>query len=203
MWFRGNLDLGSDRVPTCFSLISSPRLAAQVCYIGAESLKPTSATGRCNMVRVAEAMLADFEKLHYKILDKETRQLKIMNNAKEIAFTNWEELLARLPGYFSSRYAKSNLKPEQKSVPFYPQYILFFNLHVFMLSGNGSHQISPNDSQWLSRSGLAAWFFKSSSSTLPRLVIHHILSWDGLAMWITWHHKWLRLLSKSRQQQFS
>lgn len=61
--------------------------------------------GRKNIHRFVQAMKSDFDGLYYDLVVDGMVQLKD-THAKDFTPACWDELLARIPGYFQQKYSK-------------------------------------------------------------------------------------------------
>ena len=89
---------------------------SEVTYLTEHDLKPSSSTGRNNIIRFVNGMLRDFETIHHKLKDKDGK-VEIVTPGLDKVKIPWAELMVRLSPYFVTRYSKANLTPEQKGVP--------------------------------------------------------------------------------------
>ena len=81
---------------------SKAKQEKQVMYLTADDFG-NSIGGRKNIVRFIQAMRCDFNALYYELVVDGMVQLKD-THAKGFSPACWEELLSRIPGYFSQKY---------------------------------------------------------------------------------------------------
>lgn len=81
---------------------SKAKQEKQVMYLTADDFG-NSIGGRKNIVRFIQAMRCDFNALYFELVVDGMVQLKD-THAKGFSPACWEELLSRIPGYFSQKY---------------------------------------------------------------------------------------------------
>ena len=85
----------------CKAKVKSDR---QVLYLTADDFGH-NVQGRKNIQRFVHAMKCDFDALYYDLVVDGKVQLKD-THSKEFTPACWEELIARIPGYFQQKYSK-------------------------------------------------------------------------------------------------
>ena len=106
--------LAAVKAGTSFDESEKPH--SHVAYLTEEGMKPSTVLGRNNILKLALAMRADYEKRFQKVLDK-NGQIKVMTPEKTWVRVSWDELTSRLPSYFLSTFSKANLTKSQKTIP--------------------------------------------------------------------------------------